>query len=190
MTATDTGFLDAICAEPRDTGLRLIFADWLDEHGESDRAEFIRVQCELVETPETLGLVGLPNERFKALRRRERELLLANWREWVPKGWTLILSPRWEFNLDDFLACKFRRGFIEVVHCTCADWLQHGPAVVRAQPVLEVRLTDQFGVRAEVVQAALVENWSRYDGAIPWARADHPGRGLDALPPLENPHAG
>ena len=56
-------FLAAIRAAPDDDAPRLIYADWLDEHGQPERAEFIRVQCELArrESPE--------------LRRREAELL-------------------------------------------------------------------------------------------------------------------
>ena len=40
-------FLAAICAAPDEDLPRLVFADWLDEHGEPERAEFIRLQCEL-----------------------------------------------------------------------------------------------------------------------------------------------
>jgi uncharacterized protein (TIGR02996 family) len=39
-------FIQAILAAPDDDLPRLIYADWLDEHGESDRSEFIRVQIE------------------------------------------------------------------------------------------------------------------------------------------------
>jgi uncharacterized protein (TIGR02996 family) len=35
-------FLRAICAAPDDDAPRLVYADWLDEHGHPDRAEFIR----------------------------------------------------------------------------------------------------------------------------------------------------
>jgi uncharacterized protein (TIGR02996 family) len=42
-----TPFLAAIRAAPDDDAPRLIYADWLDEHGQPERAEFIRVQCEL-----------------------------------------------------------------------------------------------------------------------------------------------
>jgi uncharacterized protein (TIGR02996 family) len=35
-------FLSAIVAEPDEDAHRLVFADWLDERGEHDRAEFIR----------------------------------------------------------------------------------------------------------------------------------------------------
>src|SRR5262245_2593359 len=41
------GFLAAIRAAPDDDTPRLVYADWLDEHGDPDRAEFIRVQVEL-----------------------------------------------------------------------------------------------------------------------------------------------
>ena len=40
-------FIAAIAAAPDDDLPRLAFADWLDERGESPRAEFIRLQCQL-----------------------------------------------------------------------------------------------------------------------------------------------
>lgn len=50
MTTTSTdaaAFLAAIRAHPADDVARLVFADWLEEHGQEARAEFIRVQVEL-----------------------------------------------------------------------------------------------------------------------------------------------
>jgi uncharacterized protein (TIGR02996 family) len=41
------GFLSGIRAEPDDDAPRLVFADWLEDQGDAERAEFIRVQCEL-----------------------------------------------------------------------------------------------------------------------------------------------
>src|SRR3712207_7138456 len=46
MTDSDL-LLDAIAAAPDDDGPRLVYADWLEEHGEQARAEFIRAQVEL-----------------------------------------------------------------------------------------------------------------------------------------------
>lgn len=40
MTPMERKLLDAILASPEDDAPRLIYADWLDEQGESDRAEF------------------------------------------------------------------------------------------------------------------------------------------------------
>ena len=45
-------FLEDILAHPDDDTPRLIFADWLDEQGDSARAEFIRVQIERASLPE------------------------------------------------------------------------------------------------------------------------------------------
>jgi uncharacterized protein (TIGR02996 family) len=48
MTATDhAAFLRCICERPAEDGPRLVYADWLEEQGDGDRAEFIRVQVEL-----------------------------------------------------------------------------------------------------------------------------------------------
>ncbi|VTR97168.1 TIGR02996 domain-containing protein [Tuwongella immobilis] len=44
---TDAEFLDAIRQRPDDDAPRLIYADWLEEQGQFDRAQFIRVQCAL-----------------------------------------------------------------------------------------------------------------------------------------------
>ena len=40
-------FLAAIKAAPDDDAPRLELADWLEEDGQPERAEFIRVQCRL-----------------------------------------------------------------------------------------------------------------------------------------------
>ncbi len=57
----------SICETPDDDTPRLVFADWLDEHGESDRAEFIRVQIEAAR-------IGAYSDRRDGLIRRANEL--------------------------------------------------------------------------------------------------------------------
>ena len=99
----EQAFLDAIIADPANDSHRLIYADWLEERngpGDSERTEFIRVQCELVrgyDTPPDCELLpantcsGRNGAReaiglgfaiwcsrcypIVALRHRERELL-------------------------------------------------------------------------------------------------------------------
>src|SRR5262245_6439690 len=58
-SATEAAFLADIAADPGDDLVRLIFADWLSEHGDP-RGDFIRAQCELARPgspvqPETIG---------------------------------------------------------------------------------------------------------------------------------------
>lgn len=47
MTAIEQAFHLSVCEHPEDDTPRLIFADWLEENGQGERAEFIRVQCTL-----------------------------------------------------------------------------------------------------------------------------------------------
>jgi uncharacterized protein (TIGR02996 family) len=52
MSADRDALLAAIRAAPDDDAPRLVFADWLDEHGESDFARLIRVEIERDRLPD------------------------------------------------------------------------------------------------------------------------------------------
>lgn len=120
--------LQAILDEPDADDRRLVYADFLEEQGEPERSEFIRVQCELAR----LEKVWEPDSpqhhlrnRESALRRREGELLAAG-----------ILPP----PIPDAIVClpghepppahvrKYSavfvvcRGFISSIVCRCEDW--------------------------------------------------------------------
>src|SRR6476620_2809417 len=75
MTENQT-LLNAIVENPGDDAVRLVYSDWLEEHGQPDRAEFVRAQIELAR-----GKGG--EARRERLRKRERELLAAHEAEWV-----------------------------------------------------------------------------------------------------------
>jgi uncharacterized protein (TIGR02996 family) len=68
-------FLNAIHAAPNDGALRLVYADWLDEHGESARAEYLRLENEIVAL--------LPKDaRRRELRARLGELRVSVGEDW------------------------------------------------------------------------------------------------------------
>src|SRR5687768_16014249 len=46
MTNDGAALFRAVCEKPADDTPRLVYADWLEESGDPDRAEFIRLQCE------------------------------------------------------------------------------------------------------------------------------------------------
>lgn len=58
-------FLNTIIANPDDDAPRWVYADWLDEQGYYERAEFIRLQCRGTSPVSTHRL---PGELFKLLR--------------------------------------------------------------------------------------------------------------------------
>ena len=48
----ENALLAAILANPDDNLPRLVLADWLQEHGEDERAELIRIECEMARSPD------------------------------------------------------------------------------------------------------------------------------------------
>src|SRR5262249_32889270 len=79
-------FLRSIIEAPEDDAPRLVYADWLEDQGDLERAEFIRVQCRLAEMDEDDPLRS-------GLLRREYELLVERWGEWA--GPLVGRAQRW-----------------------------------------------------------------------------------------------
>jgi uncharacterized protein (TIGR02996 family) len=118
-------FVRAIADDLYDDTPRLIFADWFEEHDDPDRAEFIRVQCELEPMRDRYEI-----DRAAALHRREDELLAQHQKEWLgtmPKGW------------DDWrtgASAEFRRGFVDTVSMPVRTFLELGAEVRRLHPTI------------------------------------------------------
>src|SRR5262245_19590058 len=130
--------LRAILATPDDDAPRLVYADWLDEQGESDRAAFIRAQVELArlpaDEPSRTGLVQI-----------ERTLLGANrdaWSKWLPV-WVS--------------AHEFCRGFVEWIQCQAADFIAHADAVRSRTPIHGVRLDGKQRIAVALFRSRALE---------------------------------
>jgi uncharacterized protein (TIGR02996 family) len=77
----EEGLLAAIWEHPHDDTPRLVYADWLDEHDQHERARFIRLQCEIAR-------LAPDDPRLSELRRREGGLWTAHrkvYREGLPE---------------------------------------------------------------------------------------------------------
>jgi uncharacterized protein (TIGR02996 family) len=145
-------FLADIIANPGEDAPRLIYADWLDEHGEPDRAEFIRRQCQL-------AWLDAADVRYAAVRARAGDLFRGAWdAEVTPRHWPGSFA--WP-------ASVYRRGFIAEMLLPCADWLRHGPSLVRAAPLDTVRLSDREPGAVGPGVTAMGEAWWQTDGG--WA---------------------
>ncbi len=71
----EAGFLDAIARKPADDADRLIYADWLEDNGDPNRAELIHLQCNLERGLDWNTLQPPDAARLEALRNREQELI-------------------------------------------------------------------------------------------------------------------
>jgi uncharacterized protein (TIGR02996 family) len=111
MTQGDA-LLEAIRDEPDDEGLRLVYADWLEENGDDAKAELIRVQCTLARLPSH----GSERERLKT---RERELLHKYEKVWL--GAMRGGLQRW----------RFRLGLLEEVTLNVERFLGYAEALLR-----------------------------------------------------------
>src|SRR5262249_47609211 len=118
----DRAFLDDILTHPEDDTPRLIYADWLHDHGDPDRAEFIRLQIERASLDED-------DLRQDDLARRERRLLACH------TGWVNDL-PRWARQ-----GVTFRRGFPHGVWVTEHQFMKDPAALWKKAPIRALALS-------------------------------------------------
>jgi uncharacterized protein (TIGR02996 family) len=116
----DDAFLQAILEAPDDDAPRLVYADWLEDNGQAERAALIRVQCELAgmdadepRSPHRLG----------ELKARGQELLSEHGKEWA--GRLPGLVETW----------AFRRGFVEWVRLDAPAFLDHAETLLSLAPI-------------------------------------------------------
>jgi uncharacterized protein (TIGR02996 family) len=121
MTDRDA-LLHAIRENPSDDTVRLVLADWLEENSEPERAELIRVQCELA----PMG-AEIDRPRVQELLARE-EFLLRN----TSAGWLGLRADGWKEGYGPY----FRRGVPEVLCLSMDSLLDQGEAYFAAYPTL------------------------------------------------------
>ena len=117
------GFLQSIAEEPEDDGLRLVFADWLEDHGQPQRAEFIRVQVRRTQ-------VEWDDPEQRDLETREDELLKAHRADWL-QGLPKCEGVKW----------KFERGLLERAEVSWSGALDRMRAVFAAFDVRHLHLS-------------------------------------------------
>jgi uncharacterized protein (TIGR02996 family) len=149
-------FFRAIQANPDDDTLRLVFADWLDEHNDPARAEFIRVQVELDPIREQID-----SPRVRELLNREADLLGRHRREWVGRMTDLDAA-------HPGFGPVFRRGLPELVCLSLDNFLKHGGELFEDCPtVREVSLYGIAGRGAELATCPHLANVETLEIAEP-----------------------
>ncbi len=153
--------LDIVLANRAADGPRLAFAQFCETTGDADRAEFIRVQCELAALSDRAAVV-LYHKQQKENQRgcdpgmyglcdhcnriaREQEL-------WVILRGKFLDSTLPQINslgIEEYaiesvgsLRCGVvRRGFVSSLTCNAADFLRHADAILGDHPIEKVLLT-------------------------------------------------
>jgi uncharacterized protein (TIGR02996 family) len=127
-------FLRAIFDAPEDDTARLVYADYLQEHGQEKRAQLIRVQIELAGLPRWGASFADPERRFDLLT--QQELLLQDtlpaasyWNRGFPHP-TLGAQVNGA-DLADPLALRWK------VVTECPHWFGATHLVLRARPPLD-----------------------------------------------------
>jgi len=193
MTSDERALMSAILADPTNDTPRLVYADWLEEQGCGERAEFIRdtVWMSANHTDCPVRLADLGRGRPVPLRcgiceyctRRRRAEKFYSKHQWIDApAYAVAFEPTpldGEMPAGHGITLIVRRGFVAEVVCTLADWMGgecgecngtgrraypnyqngnpdwtckkcygggvipgYGPAIVAAQPVEVVRVTD------------------------------------------------
>jgi uncharacterized protein (TIGR02996 family) len=160
--------LRAVIDAPEDDRPRLAYASWLQKVGDTDRADFIRVQCELAKSPAN-------SPKRPALLAREKDLLERHGWHWAEEFGTQI--EEW----------VFRRGFIERVQMGLERPAEEIVAVLNKAPIRHVRDISQYCDFKGVVEA--LPHFERLTGLEFWylyAFKDSLVEQLLASPHLQN----
>ncbi len=138
------GFLQAIIENPDDDHHRVVYADWLDEQGQSLRAELIRTQCSL----QRLMVDG--NDPFDSQAYIEVMQLRPELRQPLLEPFSPLLHQLGEPDdpPQEVLATAFRflvrRGFVEGLEIfggqTTALFAREAATVLAQMPLLHVRI--------------------------------------------------
>jgi uncharacterized protein (TIGR02996 family) len=130
-------FLDAILDAPDDDAPRLIYADWLEDNGEPEQAEFIRAQIRLARLP--------PDAPGRAaLAAREQALRQEHGRRWAEP----LRGLDWGW--------RFGRGFIDAVqiHSFNGETVASLARVTASAPIRMLSIPDDCPDGESLVLAA------------------------------------
>ncbi len=129
----------AIRANPADDTPRLVYADWLQEHGDEARAEFIRVQC-------ALARIGPDRRKHRkerpTLEARQQKLLRAHYEWAAPFRVRLKGGKRWDPEDRWLRRPIFRRGFLDASNFELATARLLADAGDELEPVDSVQISD------------------------------------------------
>ena len=161
-TGDELALLKAVASRPDDDLPRLVYADWLDEHGRGERAEFIRLQV-AHEQPMTGSERATVRERMNALLNDHR----AEWFRELPRWVRQWYTSRWDERPD------YRRGFVEEVSVVASHFLRFGGQLLDRTPVVSLSLCHLGGVRSHLARCPWLGRVPNLD--LTWGHLEEEG---------------
>lgn len=141
----EQAFIAEALAAPDDDAPRLVWADWLEEHGDP-RAELIRTQCELAKIPGR-------GWRKTELEDVETRLLRDHYEAWV--------RPLRKLGAT---SVELRRGFVEQLELSAADLLSNVDAIFAAAPLVRgLKLSSANGYMRQLANLPQLERIEQLD---------------------------
>jgi len=126
-------WIRSIVENPEDLDLRLVFADWLEDHPRPGR-----------EVVDSLWASWIRDDIF-ATRRGEGSVLSTGLEACLAMcGQSRDDEGRWgpEWSDDKTSRAKVINGFVEVVKCPLKLWMEHATKILPCQPVKWIRIED------------------------------------------------
>lgn len=121
---------------------RLVFADWLQDHGERERGEFLLLQCQMAYTPEE-------DPAYPRLRLRERQLWHNHKEAWA--------RPFQQFRCKTF----FRRGFVDEISIHARDIIRYGEKLRSMAPIRRIAVEGVVKYLQPLVQSYQLYDFPR-----------------------------
>jgi uncharacterized protein (TIGR02996 family) len=143
LTPEDHDFIRRILANLDDDAPRLAYAEWLEQQGDRDRAEFIRVQIEAAR-------LSPQDARREQQNARAAELLQAHDEEW-----RALLPP----DAGGRVA-GFERGFPTWARCGLEDFPFIAVSIWQVAPVTQL---DMYDCQAATWDVDFKESWIRVE---------------------------
>jgi uncharacterized protein (TIGR02996 family) len=141
----EKAFLAEIVATPDDDAPRLVYADWLDENGQPERAEAIRLGCELRKFHESDPRAAEIARRLDVLQRDRA----AAWRN----GW-----PSYAHHF-----VRFECGLPSRLYATATQFRQRGKALRKRFPITSVSLRNVRDRLKALAASGLLEGLRELD---------------------------
>lgn len=165
---TKEDWLRAICENPADDTLRLVYADWLEEQEETPTSPCpqcngnkkvpycsrfmyscselgIECDCKSKKICETCKGIGNVQHQSRASLIREQVAeghITHNCHPNSPQWHPLCLVPELAALPSSWTCTGYNRGFLSEIVLDCDSFVEHAPVLFRQHPITSVRLTD------------------------------------------------